>query len=74
MLFHCINSSLVDNDGHGITFCIFFFLEKNFKHSNPVKRRIPIYISIKYRSTHLFWLISLDRMDGFVSTFGQTSL
>ena len=38
-------------NGHGITFCIFFFLEKNFKRLNPLKRRIPIYISIKYRST-----------------------
>ena len=29
--------------------CIFiFFLEKNFKRSNAFKRRIPIYISIKY--------------------------
>ena len=45
----------VDDDGHGITFCIFFFLEKKFKRSNPFKRRIPRYISIKYRSTVIFY-------------------
>ena len=27
-------------------------MEKNFKHSNALKRRIPRYISIKYRSTY----------------------
>ena len=59
MLFHCINLSLVDDDRHGITFCIFFFLEKNFKHSNRFKRRIPIYISIKYRSTFLYICVLL---------------
>ena len=31
-------------NGHGITFCIFFLGEKNFKRSNPFKRQIPIYI------------------------------
>ena len=37
----------------------FFFLDFNF---------------FKLSQTCLFWLISLDRMEGFVSTFGQTSL
>ena len=36
-------------------FLHFFFGEKNFKRWNPFKRRIPIYISIKYRST-LFYI------------------
>ena len=37
-----------------------FFLEKNFKRSNPFKRQIPRYISIKYRSTILdFCIFSL---------------
>ena len=37
--------------GMGSLSASFVFLEKNFKRSNPFKRRIPIYISIKYRST-----------------------
>ena len=45
--------------GMGSLSASFFFLEKNFKHSNPFKRRIPIYISIKYRSTHFIYVFLL---------------